>query len=214
MASYLDSKFVVWTSHISHLWGQKDDPSCELAEKAPVELESTFICPAAKTRHYQEVTSLGAASLCFDWSALNPLVAPNILYLIFLSIYEPPPEGPLLFSTHFITTPHFLFSPSDCPFSFTLMLSLVAECQRRFHWQKLTSQSHRGDIDWWHFHQFPTHYSWQETLCQMLAILTNSQRLHLHTSADRWLFALLSSSFHLVSLCCALIIGHSHWSCS
>lgn len=80
------------------------------AEIALVELEGSPVCPAVKTWHYQEVTPSRAASLRSDGSALNSLVALNILHLIFLGIYEPPLEGPLLFSTHFKTIKHFLFS--------------------------------------------------------------------------------------------------------
>ncbi len=101
------------------------------AEIVPIEFGVSSIFPAVKIWRYQGLTSPRAASLYFDWSALNSLVVLNILHLIFLSIYEPPPEGPLLFSTHFITIPHFLFASCNCPFP------CCCHLLRYFHRQRL-----------------------------------------------------------------------------
>lgn len=110
--------------------------------------------------------------ICPELSSSSKHGAPHYFKLSWASSWRTSPFGHLFqnysaFSLFFFfQLSIFIHSPVITCCMMSALLSLTT----------LTSQSCAEDIDWWHFRQFHSHYSWQAKLCQMSGILSTTPK--------------------------------------
>ncbi len=130
--------------------------------------------------------------ICPELSSSSKHGAPHYFKLSWASSWRTSPIGHLFqnhsaFSLFFFQLSIFIQSPVVTCCITSALLSLAT----------LTSQSCVEDIDWWHFHWFPPHHSWQAKLCQMSGTLST-------TPKDYICSALLTDD----CFCCCISTGH------